>query len=150
MRDLIRTCHERARSALGATSAQVEHGLELHRDSFVCDLFAFSPRATNRHELEHVNQVISAGGRSDEIQEAAEDAARLGPVCDRQVRQAFATVLETTGIDCLVSTVGLGPTMRRGLRNVARFTYLCDSLAGPIGKASSDEAVERLPGRGER
>ena len=150
MHDLIRTCHERARSALGATQAQVEHGLELHRNSFVCDLFAFSPRATNRYELEHVNQVISAGGRSDEIQEAAEDAARLGPVCDRQVRQAFATVLETTGIDCLVSTVGLGPTMRRGLRNVARFTYLCDSLAGIIGKASSAEAVERLHGRGER
>ncbi|MBT3378770.1 MAG: dipeptidase [Lentisphaerae bacterium] len=150
MHDLISTCRQRAKAALGATPAQLEHGLELHRDSFVCDLFAFSPSAPSRGGIEHINEVIREGGRSDEVLEASEDAARVGPVCDPDTRQAFADVLETAGVDCLVSTVGLGPTMRRGLRNVARFTYLCDSMEGIIGKAASAEAVERMHARGER
>jgi len=146
----IQSCQEKAKAALKASDAQIEHGLELHRNLFVCDCFAFSPSGVSRKEQEHVSQVIDEGASSEEVLEAREDAARVSAVRDASVRQGFKTILDSAGVDCLVTTVGLGPRMRRGLRNVARFTYLCDSMQAIIGKAVTADIVRKAHARGER
>ena len=148
--ETIESCRERARAALQATDAQVEHGLELHKQAFVCDAFAFTPRVPSRAGAEHVNRVIQEGGSSEEVIEASEDSGAVGVVGDAELRKAYAAILDAAGVDCLVTTVGVGPRMRRGLRNVARFTYLCDSLDGILGKAVTAEGIRRAHARGER
>jgi len=148
--DKIAACHARARAALNASDKDVEHGLELHRDSFVCDCFAFWPGFCSREELQHINDVIAEGGSSEEVQEASEDARYLSLVQDRDLREQCRDALEAAGVDCLVSTVGVGPRMRRGLRNVARFTYLADALSEVVRKAVTADGIRGAYAAGDR
>ena len=145
----IRACHERARDTLGAAEAQIEHGLKLHRDLFICDLFSFTPRVTTALEIEHQNALIEAGADSEELGEASEDGKSVAVAHDPVARAQFLRMIEAAGLDCLVTTVGVGPRMRRGLRNVARFTYLCDNVPG-LRKAVTAGDIRAAHAAGER
>jgi len=137
----VRACREKAKAALGATVAQVEHGLELHRDSFVCDCFAFSPGLCSRTEIEHVNQVIDEGGSDVEVEEAREDTRTVSPVMVPELREAYRAILDAAGVDCLVSTVGVGPRMRRG-------SAQCGSVHVPVRWHGRHPQQGRDRGRG--
>jgi len=146
----IRSCRERARALLKATDAQIEHGLELHRQSFVCDLFAFAPSSHTRAGVERYNRVINEGAGAEEAIEAWEDSKIVGAAMDPEARAACAAGLDAAGVDCLVSTVGVGPEMRRGLRNLARHTCLSDHLEGLLRKQVTAAGVRRAWEKGER
>ena len=148
LEEMIEGCRERARAALKATEAEMERGLELHRELFVCDCFAFSPRVVSRPALERANRVIEAGAGAEESAEAREDVGAISASADEQSQQLYRRILEAAGVDCLLSTVGVGPRMRRGLRNVARFTYLCDSVEG-LRKAVTAAGVRKAHAAGE-
>lgn len=146
----IAEAHARAKAALRATDAQIERGLEIHRDAFVCDCFAFVPGTYSRKEAEHISQVIAEGAEAAEVQEATEDAQVTSAVHDAEAQKGLRTALDAAGVDCLVSTVGVGPRMRRGLRHVARFAYLSDNLPGVLRKAVTPQGVRDAHARGER
>jgi len=146
----ILSCRERAKALLNATDAQIEHGVELHRQSFVCDLFAFTPGIHGRAGVDRCNRVIEEGAGGEEAVEAHEDSKTIGAVIDAEARAACAAGLDVAGVDCLVSTVGVGPEMRRGLRNLARHACLSDHLEGVLRKQVTAAGVRRAWARGER
>ena len=148
--EMIQSRQERARATLGASEAEVERGLELHKNSFVCDCFAFTPGGASRKELAHVNRIIDEGAEGEEAQEAAEDARTVSAVRDSGLRKAYGGILEAAGVDCLVSTVGVGPRMRRGLRHVARYTYLADHMGDTLSKSVAADGVRRNYDGGRR
>ena len=141
MEKQIEVCQQRAKSVLQATDAQIEHGLELHRSLFICDCFGFAPSGMSNREMQRLNSIIDENASGEEVGEASLDARTRSLVHDPDLRARFENALRVSGVDCLVQTVGVGPSMHRGLRHLSRFSYLCDSFRETMRKAISVEDV---------
>ena len=57
---IIQNARRRALDILKPTDAQLEHGLELHRDALVCDCFSFLPQVWSEKSVARVNELRDA------------------------------------------------------------------------------------------
>lgn len=130
-----------ALAALKPTSAQLEAGLALHRDTLVFDSYGFAPRAAlDGAELQ---KLVDAGGSDTEYGDLVEEqsmtrAARV-PAEREEFREAFACA-GVTGIFQNAGEEGQDPL--RLMKRLARFTYLGDMLREVLHRATRPEDIE--------
>jgi membrane dipeptidase len=67
----IQRARDVALQLLNPTDAELQHGLELHRDSLVFDAYGFSPRAAIDGDA--LAELVNGGASDLEIQDARED-----------------------------------------------------------------------------
>ena len=83
----IKLDFEKARSILNPSQKQLEHGLELHKNSLVIDAYGFMPRAAYDGAL--INSAISSKASQLEIQDMQEDMSMSRFVMDKRERDEF-------------------------------------------------------------
>jgi len=76
MNDHVQKCWDVALNMLQPTEAQLQHGLELHRASLVCETYGFAPRATVDGEA--LAQALEEGASDAEFNDLYEDMLLAG------------------------------------------------------------------------
>lgn len=136
----IKLDFEKARSILNPSQKQLEHGLELHKNSLVIDSYGFMPRAANDGAL--VSAALNSKASQLEIQDMQEDMSMSRFVIDKRERDEFENAWKASGVTCVIQNAGEeGNDVKRLLKRLAHFTYTTDMMRDFVGKAVTPEDI---------
>ena len=140
MNKKIAEAREAAADVLKPTQAQMEHGLELHKDSLVVESFGFAPRACP--DVERYAAVESAGGSPTELQDIREDGFMTRMAVDVEEKCEFMEAWDEAGVTCILQNAGEESNrIDILLKRLARFTYASDLLRDYSPRAACPEDI---------
>jgi membrane dipeptidase len=129
-----------AKNILKPTQKQLEHGLELHKNSLVIDAYGFMPRAAYNGEL--INSALNAKASSLEVQDMQEDMSMTRFVLNKKERDEFENAWEASGVTCIIQNAGEeGNDIKRLLKRLSHFTYATDMMRDFVGKAVTPDDI---------
>ena len=140
MNDRIQNAREAAASFLQPSQAQLDHGLELHANSVVCDTFGFVPASAPDGET--LTRLVQSGATRLEYQDALEEMRFIACADSPPGRDEFNEAWEASGVTGLF--VGAGEetqSIARQVRRLAYFTYLVDRMPDMLVRGSTPEAI---------
>jgi len=122
MRQSIQTPRDAAVHILDPTPAELEHGLQLHRDILVIDAYGFS--ASGKVRAQTINKLLEAHAGPMEIQDARENDLMTGwAVYDDQFQEA-SEAWEAAGVDSVWINAGEeSNTIQTLFKRLARRSY---------------------------
>lgn len=130
-----------ALAILKPSDSQLEHGLQLHRQSLVFDTYGFCPRGPV--DKPRIEALLAAGASPAELADELMRQSMTGMLGSAQDRLQHQEVMDAAGVDCVFQNAGEeGNAPLRMLKRLAHATHLLDELAsGHLRKATSPEAV---------
>lgn len=145
----IRKARTLALSILKPTQKQIEHGLELHRESVVFDSYGFAPRCAI--DGERMKRLLEQNPSAVEIQDLREDMMMTQCVVNEAERKEFEQAWEAAGVDCIFQNAGEeGQAPMRLIKRLARFTYVTDMMKDFIVKAATPAEIVAAKQAGKR
>ncbi|MBI3922398.1 MAG: membrane dipeptidase [Armatimonadetes bacterium] len=149
MNETIHAAREVALSVLKPSKVDLDHGLELHANSIVCDAYGFSPRAAL--EGDAVKLAMEQGASEIELQDMTEDMSMTRCVTSDAERAEFVEAWEASGVTCIVQNAGEeGQDPMQLLKRLARFTYVTDMMKDFINKAATPQEIVAAKEQGKR
>jgi len=138
--DQIKADFEMAKNILNPTQKQLEHGLELHKNSVIIDAYGFMPRAAYNGEL--INSALNAKASSLEVQDMQEDMSMTRFVLNKKERDEFENAWEASGVTCIIQNAGEeGNYIKRLLKRLSHFTYATDMMRDFVAKAVTPDDI---------
>jgi len=138
---VISRCRDVALEVLKPTRRQLEHGLELHRQSLVFDAYGFAPRAALDAAV--IKAAIQAGASDGELQDLEEAMGMTRAASVPEERAEFAEALRCSGVTSIFQNAGEeGQDPLRLLKRLARFTFLTDMLRDTLMRAARPDDIE--------
>lgn len=126
--------YQEALKILSPSQKQLEHGLELHRNSLVIDGYGFMPRASADGDL--LADAIKENASPLEIKDLQEDMSMTRFVLHPREREEFLNAWKASGVTCVIQNAGEeGNEIPRLLQRLARFTYTTDMMRQNVCKA---------------
>lgn len=130
----IKKNFEIAKSILKPSQKQLEHGLELHRNSLVIDAYGFMPSAAPNATL--INSAVGSKASQVELQDLMENQSMTRFVIDKREREELENAWKASGVTCVVQNTGEeGNGISRLLKRLANFTYSTDMMSDFVHKA---------------
>jgi len=140
MNEMIRRGRDVALGLLKADEKTLEHGLEIHRDSVVCDAYGFAPRASMDGDV--LRRAIEAGASRAELREMNEDMLMTRYVRDPVQQTEFKEAFDASGVTCILENAGEEcQAPLRIIRRLAHYTYVCDTMPGYLPKAVKPDDI---------
>jgi len=140
MNEAIQRAREVALSILKPTQSEIEHGMELHQNSIVCESYGFAPRAAVDGDT--VKAAVEAGASDIEIRDMMEDMSMTRYVTEPKEREEFMAAWEAAGVTCILQNAGEeGNSPLRLIKRLARFTYVTDMMRDFIQKAVTPDDI---------
>lgn len=137
----IAKARDAALAVLKPSPAQLEHGLELHRQSLVFDAYGFAPRAAP--DADALAAAMAAGASDAELQDLQEDMGMTRAVSDATERGELKEAFRCSGVTCIFQNAGEeGQDPLRLMKRLARFTYLSDMLRDTLARAALPDDIE--------
>ncbi len=138
-----------ALSILKPSPKELEHGLELHRNSLVFDSYGFAPRCAM--DGDRLRRAIEANASKMELQDMREDMMMTRCVESEVERKEFEQAWQAAGVTCIFQNAGEeGQDPMRLIKRLARFTYVTDHLSDFIVKAVTPGDIEKAHAAGKR
>lgn len=132
--DAMKEAYHTALNILKPGKKQLEHGLELHRNSVVIDCYGFMPRAAV--DGQRITAAIESQASPLEIQDMQEDMSMSRFVHHDREREEFMNAWKASGVTCVIQNAGEeGNQVSQLLKRLSRFTYSTDMLRDFVGKA---------------
>lgn len=127
---------------LNPTKAQLERGLELHRNSVVFDTYGFMPRAAVDGAA--IATAINNNASALELQDMREDMTMSRFVDDEREREEFENAWKASGVTCVFQNAAYScNAVYKLIKRLSRFTYTTDMMKDFIIKAvTPDEIVQ--------
>ncbi len=140
MNDTMKSAYNTALNILKPTKAQLEHGLELHRNSLVFDTYGFQPTAAVDGAA--IVAAINDNASQLELQDMREEMMMTRFAKVEKERKEFENAWKAAGVTCVFQNAGEeGNAIERLLKRLARFTYSTDMMKEFISKAVSPEDI---------
>ena len=112
---------------LKPSQRDLDYGLELHRQSLVCEAYGFAPNAAVNGDA--MQQAVAAGASEVEIQDLVEGQHMTRYVSDPRERQECRAAWEAAGVTCILQNAGEeGQSPLRLIKRLAHYTYATDML----------------------
>lgn len=138
---VIVAARDAALDVLKPSRADLEHGLDLHRQTLVFDTYGFSPRAAL--DVEAFAAAAEAGASDAELDDLQEEMHMTRAAIDPTERAEFDEAVNCAGVTCTFQNAGEeGQDPLRLIKRLARFTYLTDRLRGTLVRATTPEDIE--------
>ncbi len=145
---VIKRTRDAGLDLLKPSRAQLEHGLELHRQSLVFDAYGFAPRAAL--DTKQMTAAIEAGASDVELQDLQEEMGMTRAALDPQERAEFAEAMRCSGVTAIFQNSGEETQVPlQLLKRLARFTFLSDRLRGTLIRAISPDDIEAAYAAGQ-
>lgn len=142
MSQAMKNSYEIALKILNPTKSELEHGLELHRNSIVFETYGFQPTAAP--DAERIAEAINENASQVELSDLQEDMQMTGFVESQREREEFENAWKASGVTCVFQNAGEeGNEVGRLLKRLARYTYVTDMLKEFVGKAVTPEDIIR-------
>jgi membrane dipeptidase len=136
----IQKARQVALKILKPSSKELEHGLELHKNSLVIEPYGFSPYAAV--DGDKIKAAADAGASRLELQDLTEDMQRTRSVTDASERREYMDAWEAAGVTCIFQNAGEeGIAISRLLKRLARFTYVTDMMRNFVYKAATPDDI---------
>ena len=130
---------------LNPTKAQLEHGLELHRDLFVMDHFGFLPHDCWNHNMVLLWDELKAKNIGQRELSKRFEFAMYDECCrDPESRERFRNAMRASGLKCMVQTVAEGKSRTEDMRRMACNIQLFRTFRDVIEQAGSPEEIEAV------
>jgi membrane dipeptidase len=140
MNDQIKVAREVALKILKPSKKQLEHGLELHRNSLVFDTYGFMPKAAVDGTA--INLAIENKASPIEIQDMRENMYMTRFVNDQKEREEFKNAWKAAGVTCVFQNAGEeGNQIKRLVKRLAHFTYATDMMRDFVQKAVTPDDI---------
>ncbi|MEN6301181.1 MAG: membrane dipeptidase [Armatimonadia bacterium] len=140
MNDQVQKCWDVALAMLKPTQAQLEHGLELHRASVVCDTYGFAPNAALDGDA--LAKAMEEGASDAEIADMREDMGMTRWATVPQEREEFKAAFDFAGVTCIYQNAGEeGQDPLRLIKRLARFTYSTDVMRDFVARAATPDDI---------
>jgi len=139
---VVEQARTRALALLNPTRAQLEHGLELHRQSIVVDAYGFAPYALPADAERVMRDALEAGAPHAELGQRLLSLNVTGKIRDAQALAEFVAAFDAAGVTCIGQNAGEGRNVFESLERMALFTHVCDELPNVVRKAVRAEDVE--------
>jgi membrane dipeptidase len=140
LNEQIQAAHQIALNILKPTKKQLEHGLELHRNSLVFDTYGFMPRAAVDGSV--ISSAIHSKASPLEIQDMREDMSMSRFVIDQREKVELQNAWTASGVTCVFQNAGEeGSATERLLKRLAHFTYTTDMMKELVVKAVTPDDI---------
>ena len=137
MNPKIERCRQAALAILKPTKQQLEHGLELHANSLVCEAYGFAPRGSVQPE--HLKGAYDIRTYSN----AFEQQLNLNFLRDQAQHDESLEAWQTSGVNCVFLNAGVeGNVPEELIKRLARYTMLCDQYPGTYQRVVWPEQIE--------
>jgi membrane dipeptidase len=135
---------------LRPSQRDLEHGLELHHNSFVFDAYGFLPGGGG--PAPQIDQLISANASIEELKAASElFRSNTAFFENPAMRQKLRQVLDYAGVDCIFQNSGVeGNNAEDMLKRLSCHTYLVDSLPEIFERAVFPQQLEGIRSRNHK
>ena len=108
---------------------ELEHGLELHRNSYVFDAYGFMPLGGGKNH--RFDELARQHASRDELIYAAEEFRMNQSFKDPAMCKQLAEAWETAGVDCIFQNCGVeGNDIENLLKRLSSYTAVTDLLSG--------------------
>lgn len=136
----MQDAYQVALKILNPTKSQLEHGLELHRNSVVIDCYGFMPRAAV--DGEKIKLAVEQNASPLELQDLQEDMSMTRFVENQREREEFVNAWKASGVTCVIQNSGEeGSAVERLIKRLSRFTYATDWMKDTVVKAVTPEDI---------
>jgi membrane dipeptidase len=147
MNEAIQHARDVALSILRPSQREIEHGLELHRNSIVCESYGLGLRAAVDGDA--LVAAIEAGASDLEIQDMMEDMSMTRCVTDPREREEYGAAWEASGVTCILQNAGEeGNSPLRLIKRLARYTYVTDMMPDVLLRATTPDDIVAAKERG--
>ena len=138
-----------ALNLLDPSPKDLEHGLELHRKSFVFDAYGFMPVGGGKNK--RLDQLIAANAGRDQIKDAREEFAKDTSFDDHRQLELLRAGWDYAGVDCIFQNAGLeGNDVERLLPRLSYFTHLIDRTPELLERAPFPGKLPEIRARGHK
>lgn len=142
MIEKIESATQVALALLQPSKRDLEHGLELHRESVVCDAYGFAPTAAV--DGNRIREEIEAGASDREVQDMLEEMSMTRCLTDADERTEYREAWEASGVTCVFQNAGAaGQDPLETMKRLGRFTYVSDSMRDFFLRAHMPEDILR-------
>jgi membrane dipeptidase len=140
MNETIQQAREVALGILKPSQREIEHGMELHKNSIVVESYGFAPRAAVDGDA--VKLAVEAGASEAELQDVTEDMRMTRYATDPKEREEFMEAWEAAGVTCILQNAGEeGNAIPRLIKRLARFTYITDMMRDFLLRAATPDDI---------
>lgn len=144
------TAWNRALETLNPAPAQLEHGLELHKELFAVDHFGFLPGGCWNHHLVAKWEELKARNIGQRELSKRIDFMRYDECCrDPECAARFRAALRASGLKCMVHTVAEGKSREEDIRRMACNIELLRTFRDTIAQAGSPEDIGAINAEGK-
>ncbi len=148
MDPIIQQAWEAGLAVLKPSPKDLEHGLELHRESLVCETYGFSPGASL--DLQRLLDIIEAGASPVELEDAKEEMMMLRKITEPGDRAEFQEAWKAAGVTCIFQNAGVElPRPEQILKRLARYTHVVDMMPEFLMRATRAEDVSAAKAAGK-
>ena len=134
---------------LNPSAKDLEHGLELHKNSLVFDAYGFMPLCGGRSAREE--ELIAAGASRDEIHYADEMHHMVEGFHDPRIRKLLKEAWEYGGVDCIFQNCGEESNdVERLIKRLGNYTRTIDYCTEVYERCSFPEKLEEIRARGNK
>ena len=147
--DQMKASYDQALNILKPTKSQLEHGLELHKNSLIFDTYGFQPTAAVDGAA--ISNAILENASQLEIQDLSEEMRMTRYVSVEKERIEFENAWLASGVTCVFQNSGEeGNAIERLLKRLARFTYSTDMMNDFISKAVTPQDIIKAKSENKR
>ena len=138
--ETIQRARQAALAILKPTAKQLEHGLELHAASLVCESYGFSPCAA--WDGDALRKAVVAGASPTELEDLREEMTMTRAATDAAERAEYLAAWKAAGVTCILQNAGEeSHDPMRLIKRLARFTYVTDRLRDFVSRAVTPEDI---------
>lgn len=146
---VIDSARQAALAILKPSKKDLEHGLELHRQSLIFDGYGFAPRCAI--DGERMKKSIAAKASPLELKDMKEDMSMTRCATDPIERKEFEQAWQAAGVSCIFQNAGEeGQDPMILMKRLSNFTHLTDMMKDFIVKAATPDDVEAAWKAGKR
>ena len=147
MNEKMEKSRDAALSILKPSRKDMEHGLELHKDSIVCDAYGFAPNAAVDGDT--ICKAIEAGAFENELRDLVEEMSMTRHVFDQAEQEEFKQAWDAAGVTCILQNAGEdGPAVACIIKRFARFTYVTDMMRNFLHRATVPDDIVKAKKQG--
>jgi membrane dipeptidase len=134
MNERIKSAREAGLKILKPGKKDLEHGLELHRNSVVVETYGFMPRAA--FDGAAIDKAVKSGASLLEVHDLEEDMLMTRFAIIEKERTEFKNAWEASGVTCVFQNAGEESNdIKVLIKRLASFNYATDMMPDFVRKA---------------
>ena len=142
-------CRKLALDILRPSQRDLEHGLELHKNSFVFDAYGFMPLGNGY--CDRLEELLTGGAGRDELIWCSEEFRMNGSFNEPAMVQQLKDAWEQSGVDCVFQNCGTESNdIELLIRRLSCYTHVVDMLPELYSRAVFPSQLPEIRKQGKK